>query len=326
MSYNITQETFDSLASRWGESSLSLNWSSVFVLPVWMKTWWQVFGGEAELYLGAVRQEDIIIGIAPLMLKEGTASIIGSTDVCDYLDFIAAPGTEEDFFGVLLDDLKQKNIYHLDLKGLRPDSTVLTSLTDLARKRGYEVFCQPVDVTLELDLPGTWDEYLVMLAAKQRHEVRRKLRRLLEAGKINYRFVSDSEAVHDSMDIFLKLFTGSRSDKAAFLTSQRESFFRSMADAMSEAGILRFGILELNSVPAAMIMCFDYDNCLYLYNSGYDTRYGSLSVGLLSKVFCIKESIQEGKKKFDFLKGNEIYKYHLGGKEVPIYNCQIQVT
>jgi CelD/BcsL family acetyltransferase involved in cellulose biosynthesis len=48
-----------------------------------------------------------------------------------------------------------------------------------------------------------------------------------------------------------------------------------------------------------------------------------LSVGLLSKVLCIKDSIERGKKRFDFLKGREAYKYRLGGREVPIYNCQI---
>jgi CelD/BcsL family acetyltransferase involved in cellulose biosynthesis len=325
MSYTVTQESFDSLASHWDQLSRNLNYSSVFVLPAWMNTWWQVFGGGAELYLRAVRQGEKAVGLAPLMLKEGRASIIGSADVCDYLDFVVAPGVEADFFSVLLDDLKQKNVRYLDLEGLRPDSTVLTSFTDLARKRGCEVFCQPVDVTLELDLPNTWEEYLEILTAKQRHEVRRKLRRLLEAGKVNYHFANEVNAVRSALDIFLNLFTGSRSDKAAFLTSQRESFFRTMSDAMSEAGILRIGILELDSVPTAMIMYFDYSNCIYLYNSGYDPLYESLSVGLLSKVLCIKESIQEGKKKFDFLKGNEIYKSHLGGREIPLYRCQINI-
>ncbi len=325
MSYTVTQESFDSLALRWDELSRNLDWSSVFILPAWMKAWWQVFGSEAELHLRAVRHGEKIIGIAPIILKENRATIIGSADVCDYLDFVVAPGMETDFFSVLLNDLRQKNVNYLDLEGLRPDSKVLTTFTDLARKQGCEVFCQPVDVTLELDLPNTWEEYLEILTAKQRHEVRRKLRRLLETGKVSYRFVNEVNAVRNALNIFLTLFTGSRSDKAAFLTGQRESFFRTMTDAMSEAGILRLGILELDSVPTAMIMYFDYSNCIYLYNSGYDPRYESLSVGLLSKVLCIKESIQEGKRKFDFLKGNEIYKYHLGGREIPLYKCQINI-
>ena len=325
MSYTVTQESFDSLASCWDDPSQRLRWNSIFVLPAWLKVWWQELGSEAELYLGTVRQGEKIIGIAPLLMREGRASIIGSDDVCDYLDFVVAPGMEKDFFGVLLDDLRQKGINHLDLKSLRPDSTVLTHLAGIAQDRGYEVLCHPEDVSVELDLPATWDEYLAVLTAKQRHEVRRKLRRLWEAGKVDYHFVKNSEAVHDAMSVFLKMFSESRQDKATFLTARIESFFRSLAEAMAEIGLLRLGILELDMLPAAMIMCFDYSDCVYLYNSSYDPQYNSLSVGLLSKVLCIKESIQEGKKRFDFLKGDEAYKYHLGGREVPLYRCQITI-
>ncbi len=325
MSYTITQESFDSLASCWTDSSHRLRWNSVFVLPAWLKAWWQEFGSGAELYLSTVRQEGKIIGIAPLLLREGRASLIGSADVCDYLDFVVVPGREEDFFIPLLDDLRQKGINHLDLRPLRPDSTVLSNLVAIAQNRGYEVLCHQEDVSLELDLPSTWEAYLATLTAKQRHEVRRKLRRLSEAGRVDYHFVKDSAAVHEAMDTFLKMFTESREDKATFLTAQMESFFRSLADTMAEAGLLRLGILELDTLPTAMIMCFDYNDCLYLYNSGYDPQYNSLSVGLLCKVLCIKESIQEGKKRFDFLKGDEPYKYHLGGREVPLHRCQITI-
>jgi CelD/BcsL family acetyltransferase involved in cellulose biosynthesis len=279
-------------------------------LPAWLKTWWQELGSETELYLGAVREGGEIIGIAPLLVEEGKASIIGSADVCDYLDFIVTPGMERDFFSVLLDDLRQKGINHLDLRPLRPDSTVLTNLAGIAQERGYEVLCRPEDVSVELDLPPTWDEYLAALSTKQRHEVRRKLRRLSEAGKVDYHLIKGSSAANSAMDVFLKMFVGTREDKATFLTARMESFFRSLADTMAEVGLLWLGVLELDALPAAMTLGFDYDGTISLYNSAYDPQYNSLSAGLLCKVLGIKESIQEGKKRFDFLKGDETYKYH----------------
>ncbi|MFC2014845.1 GNAT family N-acetyltransferase [Chloroflexota bacterium] len=325
MSYNITQESFESLASYRDNPEYGLEWSSVFVLPVWLKVWWQEFKPEEELFLGAVRNNEKVIGIAPLMVKEDRASLIGSTDVCDYLDFVVVPGSEKEFFNFLLDDLKQKGISQLDLKSLRPDSTVLTWLVDIARNRGYEVTSQPEDVTVELDLPSTWEEYLEILTKKQRHEVRRKLRRLPEAGKAEFRVVEDRAGIENVMDTFLRMFIESRSDKASYMTDQKESFFRALADTLTESRLLRLGILELDTIPTAMIMYFNYNDCIYLYNSGYEPKYDSLSVGLLSKVLSIRESIQEGKKKYDFLKGNEAYKYHLGGKEITLSNCQITI-
>ena len=323
MSYPLTVESFDSLASCWTNPSHSLRWDSPFVLPAWLKVWWEAFGSGAELYLRTLRQREKIIGLAPLLVNKETASFIGSTDVCDYLDFVIIPGREQDFFKIMLDDLREKGINHLDLRPLRPDSTVLTHLVSIAQNRGYEVLCHPEDVSLVLDLPSTWDEYLAILNKKQRHEVRRKLRRLWEAGNVEHRCVEVGREVGHYLDIFLKLFSLSRDEKASFMNPKMESFFRSLAKAMAEIGLLRLGIIQLDKVPVAMTMGFDYNDSHYLYNSAYDPQFNYLSVGLLCKVLCIKESIEKGRKKWDFLKGGEPYKYQLGGQEIPLYSCQI---
>ena len=325
MEYTVTEESFDSLKSYWTDDRHNLKWDTLFVLPSWLEVWWQTFGSRTQLYLRAVRQRKKIIGIAPLLVKEKTASIIGSVDVCDYLDFIVTPGMEKEFFNILLDDLGQKGISQLDLKPVRPDSTVLANLVALAKQRQYEVLYQEEGVSVELDLPSTWDEYLTMLTKKQRHEVKRKLRRLWKADDVDYRCVKVSQDVRSFLDTFLKLFSLSQEDKANFMTTQMESFFRSLAEAMAKIGLLRAGILEVDELPVAMILGFDYNNVMYLYNSAYDPNYSYLSVGLLSKVLCIKESIQRGNKKWDFLKGGEPYKYHIGGKEIPLYACQIKI-
>ena len=325
MDYTVTRENFDSLTSYWTDGGYHLQWSSPFVLPAWMKVWWQEFGPGAELYLRAVRQGEKIIGVAPLLVRDGKASIIGSEDVCDYLDFVITPGMEKEFFSTLLDDLKQKGINQLDLRPLRPESTVLTTLVDIARSRGHEVLTRDLDVSLELDLPTTWDEYLETLDKKQRHEMRRKLRRLWKTDNVDYHCYEVGQETGDFMDTFLKLFALSRKEKANFMTARMESFFRSLAEAMAEIGLLRFGMIKLGTLPVSVIMGFDYNDSMYLYNSAYDPQYSSLSVGLLCKVLCLKESIEKGKKKFDFLKGDEPYKYNIGGREVRLYSCHVTI-
>jgi CelD/BcsL family acetyltransferase involved in cellulose biosynthesis len=326
MSCSVTQESFSSLLELHNKGNIRLDWEPLFVSPVWLEVWWSVFGNDRQLYLTSVREGNTVTGIAPLMIKDGTASIIGSADVCDYLDFLVAPDRAQDFFGTLLDDLKQNGVKQLNLEPLRPDSNVLTGLTDIALRRGCGVSLTPCDVTLEMELPDSWDDYLMTLNSKQRHEIRRKLRRLEEAGEYEYRLVSDSASVMGEFDTFLKMFTESRDDKADFLTDERELFFRSMTESMSSAGILKLGILEIETIPAAMIMYFDYNDNIYLYNSGFEKDYVSLSVGLLSKVLCIKDSIESGKKVFDFLKGNEVYKSRLGGHTTQLSDCRISIN
>ena len=321
----VTSESFESLTECWRHVRYLLRWNCLFMLPPWLETWWREFRSEEELYLVAIREGEEILGVAPLFLKGTKAYFIGSPDVCDYSDFIVSPGREIDFFNSLLDQLKERGTKDLDLKSLRPDSTTLIHLPGVAQGRGWQCSCEQEDTSLELYLPSTWEAYLEMLNQKQRHEVRRKLRRIGETGNPNFRVLEHPDTFADGMRIFLKMFRESREDKAAFMSPQRESFFCSFVEAMARVHLIRLGILELNGTPIAALLFFDYNNVVYLYNSGYDVSYRSLSAGLVSKILCIKDSIERGKAKFDFLKGNEIYKHRLGGGTVPLYRCNVSI-
>jgi len=316
---------FDKLAPSWNEL-WSLRRQCIFVLPALLDVWWREFGAGSELYLFEAREDAAVIGIAPLLLREGKAFFIGSSDVCDYLDFIVAPRRERDFFNILLDDLTRKDVSGLDLRLVRSDSMVLNDLVGLAREDGFEVSCNPEDVLMEMDLPRSWEEYLARLAPNHRHDLRRKFRRLWEAGNVNYRVIEDTEDVSQAMDVFLKLFRESRKDKAAFMTAKMERFFRLLVEVMAEARLLKLGILELDTSPVAAVICFDDGNTVYLYNNGYDPQYSSLSPGLVCKALSIRHSIQMGRRMFNFLKGSEAYKHHLGGKETSLYSCQIALS
>jgi CelD/BcsL family acetyltransferase involved in cellulose biosynthesis len=323
--YTVTLETFESLAEYWRNPEYQLKWECLFVTPAWLKVWWQTFGSGLEAHLCAVRYDDELIGIAPLLFQGNKARLVGSPDVCDYLDVIVAPGKEAAFFEHLISHLEQQGIAHLDLEALRADSIVSSHLLAVAKRLNYKVFCEPEDVSMELELPATWDAFLNGLTGKERHEIRRKLRRLNEAGQINFRVVERQAEVSEEIDLFLALFKLNRSDKSNFMTDQRVSFFRSLAEALAEARILKLFFLDLDDTPAAAVMCFDYNMTVYLYNNGYDDRYRSLSVGLLSKVFTIQNSIKRGKIKYDFLKGTEVYKKRLGGKPVQLFRCQVDL-
>ena len=319
----VNAETFETLAGYWREQRSNLNWQCLFVIPAWLTVWWNVFRPESEQCLLSVSEGSELIGVAPLMVNGRTAQLMGSPDVCDCLDLIVAPGKEQLFCRALLDHLRAQGISTLELGPVRPDSTVYTHVIGAAKTFSREVICTPEDVVLQLSLPETWDAFLNMLAAKERHEIRRKLRRLEEAGRIDYHAAEDITAVRSELDTFLSLFRQNRSDKAAFMTGKMESFFRSVAEELAGADILKLFFLTLNDEPAAAVMCFDYQETRYLYNNGYNERFSQFSVGLLSKVLNIKESIERGSRKYDFLKGAEVYKHRLGGEPIPLYRCCI---
>jgi CelD/BcsL family acetyltransferase involved in cellulose biosynthesis len=322
----ISQEDFDSCTRYYKDSELNLNWNLVFTLPVWLKVWWQNFGPGSELYLRSVKQDGRIIGIAPLQIKGDTVSIIGSVNICDYQDFIVLPGYEKAFFGAILKDLKNKGIRSLHLETIRPDSTIVSHLIPLSLESGYKVDCHQTDVSSDIELPSSWDGYLKTLDSKQRHEIKRKIRNLNDIGQTVYRSVTDKDLIPDTVDAFLELFPESRRDKSEFLTPEMKTFFRSLAVSLSEDRIVNFGILDFSGRPLAMVMYFTYNENVYLYNSAYNPDYKSYSVGIVSKALCIQESILNKRKRFDFLKGSEQYKSYLGGKEIPLFSCEISIS
>jgi CelD/BcsL family acetyltransferase involved in cellulose biosynthesis len=201
----------------------------------------------------------------------------------------------------------------------------MTQLLPVAEKTGCRISYEANDMSYELALPGSWDDYLTILSGKERHEIRRKLRRLYEGGQISYRLVDNAFSVNKEMETFLELFRSNRSDKAEFMDDRMVSFFKELAEALNEARILKLFFLDLDERTVAATMCFNYHSAMYLYNNGYDKRFGSLSVGLLGKVLSIRESIQSGKKTYDFLKGAEVYKKRLGGQPIQLYQYLIEL-
>jgi CelD/BcsL family acetyltransferase involved in cellulose biosynthesis len=321
----VTRETFEAIEAQLSDHRRSLQWDHPFLLPAWQQAWWRVFGRGQKMLLCGVRRQEHLLGIAPLMRQGQSARFIGNTEVFDYSDFVIARGREEEFFRVLIDYLRSRGILRLQLHGLRPDSTVMTVFNTIGRKFDCRWHVEQEDVTVELGLPHTWEDYLYALKSKQRHEIRRKFRRLYEAGRIDFRKLDPSQNLLEAVDTFLVLFNSNRRDKADFMTDDMAAYFRGLIKGLARIGLLRLYALAVEGVTAAVVMCCDYNNRRYLYNNSYDERFRRLNVGLLSKVLSIRDAIESGLGIYDFLRGDEVYKFRLGGQPTPIYNCAIDL-
>jgi len=315
----ISLESIDGLDKLW-RSETNLVWDCIFLLPPWIRTWWMTFGNKKELFICVGREDREIMGIAPFMKENKALRLIGDPDLCDYGDLILRDGYETRFLEVLFVYLKSKGIEEIDLGRIRADSRLYKALVESDKKGNCKLLTGNRENLYVLDLPETWDDYLNILSSKERHEIRRKLRRLFNAGDVEFR---EDIRHNEAIDIFISLFRMNRPDKAEFMDKGRETFFRTLAKEMSVHGLLRLYTLFLNQEPVASIMCIDDRGCFYLYNNGYDKAYGHLSVGLLSKILVIKEGIHQRRKRFNFLRGDEAYKQRLGGKAEEMIHCKV---
>ena len=314
----IAEESIDSLAQIWKAGDHALDWRCLFTLPAWMDAWLGSCSGDFAPRILAVRHKEKLLGLAPLRINGASANLIGSPDLCDYLDFIVAESGRSKFYNALLAYLSTHDIRRLELGPLRNDSSAFRDLTAIAPKMGWDAHDEQDEVSFEMRLPPTWEDYLAGLSGKQRHEVRRKLRRLSESADFELRLVETPDQIGKHFDTFLDLFRQSRADKSEFLTEERLGFFRRLTGKMAAAGMLRLYFLDIAAQPAACALCFENAGTLYLYNSGYDRQHAALSAGQVCTILTIRAGIAKGLKRYNFLKGNEAYKKRLGGRPVQL--------
>lgn len=312
---------FDEARPLWHDLLQQRPWTSIFLTPEWQSLWWEEFGeGAGDLHFVRVGPADAPLGLAPLLLNGDTLSFVGDTDLFDYHDFIdVAPG----FHHALAEHLAGQPWRTFDLRSVPAFSPAMAAVPEAFRAIGCEVTIEDEDVVPGVELPPTWDEFLAGLRKKDRHELRRKLRRLAAAGDVRL-VEATRETAEEDFATFCALMAESRDEKREFMLPKRQAFFRRIVDWTLASGCLRLQFLEIDGEKLATTMSFDYDGRRLLYNSGYRVEHGPLAVGLMLKALCIRDAIERGLKYFDFLRGPEPYKYDLGGQNVGLHRIVVR--
>ena len=316
-------ESFQEFLPEWEELLSVSPVKSLYLTPQWQQVWWDNFGDGRKMAGFYVRDAGSLMAVASLSRQGGEVTFTGSPDTFDYNDFLVRPGYETAFFDKLLRSLETDRVKTMTLYSLMENSPTLTHLPEQARQQGFRVEIIEEDVAPGLELPSSWDDYLARLSKKDRHELRRKLRRLELVESWRWYCIDDENGVASRLDEFLRLMRISDRDKDEYMTVERERFFRAMARLTTSLGLLKLFFLEIDGQPVATTLCFDYGTSRMLYNSGYNPDYAYYSVGLLLNVLCLRNAIEQGKGYFDFLRGSEPYKYHLGGKDHILYQMVV---
>jgi len=321
------QPDWNGLLQRSGTNTIFLTWE-------WQRTWWDWFGGQSRLSILAIWDGRELVGLAPLHVDSsseahGALRLVGGTELSDYLDVIVvADRREAAVYGALWDFLSREYARAwdvLDLHNVPASSPTLEILPSLGRASGdVEVKSVVEEVCPIINLPPSWDGYLALLSKKQRHEVRRKVSKASREADVRWYYVDDSASLDEEVEDFVTLHRKSGAQKKAFMGEKTQGFFREIAGVAFDRGWLRLASLTINDVKAASMFCFEFNKAFLVYNSGYDPDlYPSLSTGIVLLAHCIRDAIERGLKVFDFLRGEEEYKYRFGGVRSEIHNLRL---
>jgi CelD/BcsL family acetyltransferase involved in cellulose biosynthesis len=321
---------FEILADEWQELMGRAVNAPIFMTVDYQKIWWHHLG-RGQLRLLTFRDENSgrLVGLAPLFVDDEELHFVGCVDVSDYLDFLVDRDYCAEVYEALIDFIEPglqadwDTAYFCSLAQHSPTHEIMV---ELAQKKGWKVHVEVEEVCPVITLSETWEDYLAGIDKKQRHEIRRKLRRA-EMGAETRWFVIDQaeDLTADILDTFIDLHQKSTPDKEQFWNEAMENFFRALVRRTAELGWLKLYFVEIDGQIAATLLCFDYNDEILVYNSGFDpNKFGHLSPGNIIVSYSIQHAIDLGRKRYDFLRGDEIYKFRFGAVSEPVFRVLIE--
>lgn len=316
--------------------------------PLWLLTWWRVFG-EADgrsLRVVVVEDGDELVGLLPLSRRlamhrraipvrrlellgtgEDEADEIGS----DYVGGVVAPGREDDVARAAARAIAaqgQNDWDELRLTAMNGENPFVAKLAFALRDSGIGATMSPRVDAPYIPLPETWQEYLSALGSPRRYAVNRSLRELEKwAGARGYelRGAATREELREGRRILQELHAerwGIAGRPGVFASPRFASFHDEVMPRLlaAEDGMsLDLVWLVAGGAPIAAAYNIVYRNKVHFYQSG--RRIGlptAVRPGIALHALAIRRAIERGHAEYDFLAGASRYKRELALAMRPI--------
>lgn len=326
----LTEDGFRGLKEGWNTLlDKSRDRDNIFRTWEWQYNWWEVYGKDKSLFVLAVKNEKgALVGIAPLykevnrlfgLFKVKEIRLLGSGEVCsDHLDYILEKEYEhqaiEAIFNYLSENRQEWDVIHLE--ALSKENNIL--LEDLSFSRNGFLIKKGVFSTLPyIDLSS--EGYLERLSSSRRYYIRRKekaISRQYDVCLLSYEEMKDSQAAFDTL---IRLHSKRWKDRdiagGSFSSGRFNAFHRRMVEVFGKSGNLRLDFLKADDSLVAGLYGFCKGDRFFYYQAGFDEAWEKYSVGVVLMAACIKKMIREGVKEFDFLRGEDSYKFDWTDKQ-----------
>jgi tetratricopeptide (TPR) repeat protein len=243
--------------------------------------------------------------------------------VADYTGFVCKPEVETDVIKAFAARLKQLNWANVHLENIRTSETRLQRLlnhfpgTLFERKEFVRVNKKDNTdncVCPILHLPDSWEKYLENLpSSNMRQKIRRFLRQLESSDELRIT-VADANTVERDVELLLSLWetkwTQRKGDRIKILVENNRNMLRDAADT----GSLFLPVLWQGEKPLGALGSFidPVKRSLLFFVAGRDETVTTPPPGVILHAYSIRHAIGEGLVTYDFLRGNEPYKYTWG--------------
>ena len=284
----------------------------------------------------------------PLTQVEPTACAVyfGASYHADYATLLAHPADMPRAADALVRALAEETPVDdpwsvIDLRRLRQADPATDALAAAFGRRemaeGWTMNVEREDVCPVIRLPdgADFNGFLATLGKKERHEIRRKVRRAEAVGEVRLEEPADPLA---ELDGFIDLHQSRWGDRGLFPRTvggdQARTFVRRLFELFGEATsgpdaapdhpTIHLSFLTVGGRRIGSAIHFETAGAVLYYNAGIDPAARALSPGVVLLERLVRRAIERGKCRVDLLRGDEPYKYEWGAIDEPVMRVLVR--
>jgi CelD/BcsL family acetyltransferase involved in cellulose biosynthesis len=315
---------FSILENEWKDLMHNSKSSNVFLTWEWISSWWDCFSEGRELWILTARTADDgkLVGLAPFNIKwrflrnifpyRELSFMENQRAAPDHLDIISRTEFEEDVTSVFVDFIME-NRFRWDILRLNHVDSASLFLSRIVQRKSPDsaLWSQPCPY---ISLPENWEDFLSGLSKNARHNILRYGNRLKKdhADQVSYLKIDKEDELLKTIDIFSHLHLDRKSEQKLTSTlsdPHQLKFLQQVTNKFNYNGWLHFYLLLVKEQPVAAVICFFYKGIFSFYQQGHDPAWAVYSPGRQITAYSVQRAIESGAHEFDFLRGDETYKY-----------------
>jgi len=312
-----------SIRNDWKELLLKSKDATPFQSWEWNYTFVEDFKFSERLKIIAGYNEDNeLIAIAPLQLTRHFVPFIKVLEFIgsgpsDYSDFLILEDYKQSFLKAFFDFVEENRDWTvLNFMSLREDTMKLIS-HELCVEISSQTVC-PLAL-----LPTTMKQFESEMNKRELNSVKRKVRKLVSENRLKYSVLESQEDLEMSIDNFIELHQqrhNSKGERGKIYSRQQRERFHRFSALMCNSGLLKIETLKIDDRVVAANFILALKEKKYNYLSGMDPQYSNFKPGKILIYYMIEDAIKKGYEVYDFLQGDEKYKYYWSNDEVKLYN------
>lgn len=269
--------------------------------------------------------EEPPVAFFPLRLVPGDQIVVAGRGASDYNGFLCTPGYDEPALGAFAWHLRGERWARLRLDYLSASVRRMRSFLRHFPRRSFRLR----DIETVNDdginhcicplarLPADWETYLRDHVSRTRRDRIETLLREVERSPDLRITVAGADTAHRDIEILLRLWAERWAERKADRLTGILSAIRHYLRGAAEAGCLFLPVLWSGATPVgALATLVDPQKRAFLFKIGArDPQFHQPSPMLALHAFSLRTAIQRGYRTYEFLRGNDPYKYAFSDSE-----------